>query len=210
MIQQRKGSRIDINKASPTADDLVATVFSAAEALDKKDVPQDGRYLVCTPESYYTLIQSSRAVNFDFNQQGTNGSYKEGQIAKLAGFNILASNNIAQGNVTAPTGEQGYTFNGSDTTLSSVDMSETRMLAFQKSLLALSSCVISPCRCLATITMSCTRQHCCLLAWHTVAASFVLKLASRFTTASDPGLTHLVVGNMEGRDVLLFFYGYQS
>ena len=131
--QARIGTRIDVNKATPTADDLVATVFSAAEALDKKDVPQDSRYLVCDPASYYTLIQSSRAVNFDFNQQGVNGSYKEGQIAKLAGFNILSSNHIAQGNVTAPTGEQGYTFNGTDTTLSSVDMSKTKMLAFQKS-----------------------------------------------------------------------------
>ena len=131
--QVRTGSRIDIANATPTADDLVATVFSAAEALDSKDVPQDGRYLVCTPEMYYTLIQSSRAVNFDFNQQGVNGSYKEGQIAKLAGFNILSSNHIAQGNVVAPAGEQGYTFNGTDTVKSSVDMSTTKMLAFQRS-----------------------------------------------------------------------------
>ena len=131
--QSRTGTVIDIAKDEPTSDDLVATVFSAAEALDKKDVPQDSRYLVCDPASYYTLIQSSRAVNFDFNQQGVNGSYKEGQIAKLAGFNIMASNHIAQGDVTAPTGEQGYTFNGTDTTLSSVDMSKTKMLAFQKS-----------------------------------------------------------------------------
>ena len=63
--------------------------------------PKTDRYLICTPEMFYTLIQSSRAVNFDFNQQGVNGSYKEGQIAKLAGFNIISSNNIEQGNVTA-------------------------------------------------------------------------------------------------------------
>ena len=130
---KRVGTRVDINKATPTSDDLVATVFAAAEALDKKDVPQEGRYLVCTPDSFYSLIQSSRAVNFDFNQQGVNGSYKEGQIAKLAGFNILSSNNIAQGNVTAPTGEQGYVFGGTSTQLSSVDMSNTKMLAFQRS-----------------------------------------------------------------------------
>ena len=131
--QMRTGSQITLGSATPSSDDLVATVFSAAEALDKKDVPQDSRYLVCDPGTYYTLIQSSRAVNFDFNQQGVNGSYKEGQIAKLAGFNILSSNHIAQGNVTAPAGEQGYTFNGTDTTLSSVDMTKTKMLAFQKS-----------------------------------------------------------------------------
>lgn len=128
----RTGSRIDLNKATPTADDYVAAVFAAARALDEKDVSSEGRVLACTPEAFYTLIQSSRAVNFDFNQQGANGSYKEGQIAKLAGFTIMASNNIAQGNVTAKAGEQGYTFNGTDTQLSSVDMSQTAMIAYQR------------------------------------------------------------------------------
>ena len=127
----RTGTQIDINKADATADDLVASVFAAAEALDKKDVSSENRVLVCTPEAYYTLIQSSRAVNFDFNQQGTNGSYKEGQIVKLAGFSIYTSNNIAQGSVTAGSGEQGYVFNGS-VVQSTVDMSNTQMLAFQR------------------------------------------------------------------------------
>ena len=129
----RTGTRVNINKATPVADDYVAAVFAAAQALDEKDVPADGRTLVCSPEVYYTLIQSSRAVNFDFNQQGSNGSYSNGQIAKLAGFDIYSSNHIKQGNVTAPTGEQGYTFNGTDTVLSSVNMTQTKMLAFQRS-----------------------------------------------------------------------------
>lgn len=128
----RTGSRVDLNKATPTADDYVAAVFAAARALDEKDVSSENRVLACTPEAFYSLIQSSRAVNFDFNQQGTNGSYKEGQIVKLAGFSIIPSNNIAQGDVTAQTGEQGYTFNGSDVTLSSVDMTQTKMLAYQR------------------------------------------------------------------------------
>ena len=127
----RTGTVIDLNKAAPTADDLVAAVFSAAEALDKKDVSNDSRVLVCDPESFYSLIQSSRAVNYDFNQQGTNGSYKEGQIVKLAGFNIYSSNHIAQGDATAGDQEQGYVFNGT-LTKSTVDMTNTKMLAFQR------------------------------------------------------------------------------
>ena len=127
----RTGTQIDVNKAAPTADDLVASVFAAAQALDEKDISKENRVVVCTPESYYTLIQSSRAVNFDFNQQGANGSYKEGQIAKLAGFGIYASNNIAQGSVTAGSGEAGYVFNGAEVK-STVDMSNTKMLAFQR------------------------------------------------------------------------------
>jgi hypothetical protein len=127
----RTGTVVDINKAAPTADDLVAAVFAAAEALDSKDISKENRCVVCTPESFYTLIQSSRAVNFDFNQQGSNGSYSEGQIAKLAGFSIYSSNNIAQGNVTAGSGEAGYVFNGSDV-VSTVNMTNTKMLAFQR------------------------------------------------------------------------------
>jgi hypothetical protein len=128
----RSGTRVDLNKAAPTPDDYVASVFAAARALDEKDVPADGRVIVCSPEVYYTLIQSSRAVNFDFNQQGTNGSYSKGQVSQLAGFSIYSSNHIKQGNVTAKAGEQGFTFAGGDTVLSSVDMSKTKMLAFQK------------------------------------------------------------------------------
>ena len=128
----RTGTRVDLNKAAPTSDDLVAAVFSCAEALDKKDVSSDNRVLVCDPASFYSLIQSSRAVNFDWNQQGTNGSYKEGQIVKLAGFSIYSSNHIAQGNVSvAPAQEQGWVFNGT-LDKSDVDMSQTKMLAFQR------------------------------------------------------------------------------
>lgn len=130
--QARTGTRIDLNKATPTADDYVAAVFAAAARLDEKDVPAEGRVIVTTPEVYYTLIQSSRAVNTDFNHLGNNGGYAEGQISKLAGFSIYSSNHIAQGNVTAPAGERGYTFGGTTTALSSVNLTQTKLLAFTK------------------------------------------------------------------------------
>ena len=127
----RTGTQIDLNNAAATANDYVAAVFTAAQALDEKDVSSDNRVLVCTPEIFYTLIQSDRAVNFDWNQQGANGSYKEGQIVKLAGFSIYSSNNIAQGNASADAGEQGFVFNGSQVT-SAANMTNTGMLAFQR------------------------------------------------------------------------------
>ena len=127
----RTGTQIDIAKTDATSNDYVAAVFTAAQALDEKDVSSDNRVLICTPEIFYTLIQSDRAVNFDFNQQGANGSYKEGQIVKIAGFSIYSSNNIAQGNASADSGEQGFVFNGSKVT-SAADMTNTGMLAFQR------------------------------------------------------------------------------
>ena len=70
-------------------------------------------------------------MNFDFNQQGANGSYKEGQIVKLAGFNIYSSNHITQGNASADPGEAGFVFNGTADD-SAIDMTNTKMLAFQR------------------------------------------------------------------------------
>jgi hypothetical protein len=127
----RTGTRIDLNKANPTPDDYVAAVFAAAATLDRKDVTSDNRVLVATPDVYYTLVQSSRAVNQDFNAPGTNGGYAGGQIARLAGFNIFASNNLVQGNVTAPVGEHGQTWNGNNV-FSTVDTTTTKMVAFQR------------------------------------------------------------------------------
>ena len=128
----RTGTVIDINKAAYTSNDVVATVFSAAQALDEKDVSRDNRVLVCCPEYFYALIQSDRAVNFDFNQQGANGSYKEGQVAKLAGFTIYSSNHIdKQGDASADPGEKGFEFDGTDEN-SAIDMTNTKMLAFQR------------------------------------------------------------------------------
>lgn len=129
--QQRVGYRLDLNAASPTADDYVAAIFAAATKLDEKDAPENGRVLVCSPEIYNILVQSTRAVNQDWNQQGTNGSYAKGQVIQLAGFNIYKSNHLYQGNVTT-TGERGFTFGGTTVSQSSVDMRRTRMLAFHR------------------------------------------------------------------------------
>lgn len=133
--QPRTGARIDLASASPTSNALVSAVFACAQVLDEKDVPKNDRFLVCRPAEYYSLIQSDRAVNQDWNQGGAPGSYREAQLTRLAGFTVLQSNHIAQGNVTAEPGEQGFVWNGTTIPLSSVDMTRTRMIAFQRSAL---------------------------------------------------------------------------
>jgi hypothetical protein len=132
--QPRTGTRINLANASPTGNQLVSAVFAAAQAMDEKDVPPGDRFLICRPAEYYSLIQSDRAVNQDWNagNGGAPGSYREAQLTKLAGFTVLKSNHIAQGNVTAPAGEQGFVWNGATIQLSSVDMTQTRMLAIQR------------------------------------------------------------------------------
>lgn len=125
----RTGSRIDMALASPTPNDYVATLFTAAQTLDEKDVHSTNRYAVVTPEVYYTLIQSDRAVNQDFNASD-NGSYAGGNIARLAGFTLIPSNHINQGDQSAaPTGVEGQTWNGT-VKKGNLNMSNTKMLCF--------------------------------------------------------------------------------
>ena len=45
----RTGTQVDLAKATPTSDDLVASVFAAAEALDKKDISSENRVPVQMP-----------------------------------------------------------------------------------------------------------------------------------------------------------------
>ena len=125
----RSGTRIDLNVAenSITGNDYVAALFAAAEALDTKDVHSTNRYCVCHPDMYYSMIQSDRAVNQDFNNSD-NGSYAGGNIARMAGFTIIPSNHIAQGDKSvADTGVQGQTWNGA-VRKAAVDMRETKSI----------------------------------------------------------------------------------
>lgn len=127
---KRTGTRIDINKTTPTSSDYVAMAAAMATTLDEKEVSPDGRYLAVPPNIYYTLVQDERAVNQDWNQDGTNGSYAKGRIANLFGFNIVKSLHVSQGSVTVAAGERGYVSKGVLQTPATVEMRQTKMIAF--------------------------------------------------------------------------------
>lgn len=128
----RTGTRVDLANATPTPDDYVAALFAAKQALNEKDIPFEGRTAVLTPEVHSQLAQSTRALNTDFNNGSAPGTYREGNVAQLASFTLAESNHIAQGNVTAAAGEEGYSINGSLVKLSSVNMTTTRALCFRR------------------------------------------------------------------------------
>nr|BDD44386.1 phage capsid protein [Deltaproteobacteria bacterium] len=70
---------------------LATGLFSAAEALDGNDVPEDDRFCVLAPAEYYALVQNTDAINRDWGGQG---AYSDGKIFRVAGINILKSNLI--------------------------------------------------------------------------------------------------------------------
>jgi len=89
----------DSDNTDPTGAELVAALFTAAQALDENDVPADGRFCVLRPQEYYKLITggsgslviSTSAANKDV---GGSGSLASGSIAQVAGIDIYKSTHL--------------------------------------------------------------------------------------------------------------------
>tara|TARA_R100001015_G_scaffold3089_1_gene1031 strand:+ start:16905 stop:18035 length:1131 start_codon:yes stop_codon:yes gene_type:complete len=80
--------------AAATGASLIAGLFKAAEVMDSKNVPSEGRYSLLPPAEYYKLINESKdAINRDYGNDG-NGSTASGEIVSVAGIRILKSNHI--------------------------------------------------------------------------------------------------------------------
>jgi hypothetical protein len=106
-------------------DALVNAIFDARVAFEEKDVPIDGMYGVFTPEDYFLISQSSRAINADFNGGGGgNGTIASGQTLQVAGIPILMSNHVTQSAYTAVAGDHNADY--------AQDLSKCKGLIFNK------------------------------------------------------------------------------
>jgi hypothetical protein len=130
------GDQIAIG-TSPTTDTIIAGFFSAAEAMDKANVPSDDRFAVVTPNTYYKLVNGdSDAINRDYNDP--NGSVASGMIMRVAGINIFKSNNLPSANESSTQdalhGAAGIKNDlaGADTGYSGLDYSTTRGVIFHR------------------------------------------------------------------------------
>jgi hypothetical protein len=87
---------------------LAEAIFIAAQKLDEKDVPEDGRVALVRPAQYYNLIKAVKNINSDF---GGKGSYADGNILSIAGINIIKSNNLPSTDLSAVTDVRAGTGN---------------------------------------------------------------------------------------------------
>ena len=95
------GTVITSASALTDADALVAAAFDAATAMDEKDVPDNDRYFAVKPEQYYLLVNStSKLINRDYGNEG-NGSTAGGVVLRIAGMEIVKTNNLPQTNVVS-------------------------------------------------------------------------------------------------------------
>ena len=116
--QQETDADFATNAAS-----AAATIFSAAGKLDALDIPADDRYCAVAPATYYNLIQGTTVINRDW---GGSGSYSDGKVLKVAGINIVPTNNLPSTNINSGVAQ------GSDASLAG-DFSNTVGLVWHKS-----------------------------------------------------------------------------
>lgn len=93
------GTAITSATSGTDADALIAAAFDAAQAFDEKDVPEHDRYFAVSPALYYLLVNSSsKLINRDYGNDG-NGSIAGGFVMRVAGMEIVKSNNLPNSNI---------------------------------------------------------------------------------------------------------------
>lgn len=103
--------------ATPTVQQIIDAFYDAAQAFDEKNIPEDGRWAVVSPDVYWNIVTNDKLLNQFY---GSNpGNYSRGELPPVAGFNLVKSNNLAVDHTAAtatyPDYSSKYTVNASDT-----------------------------------------------------------------------------------------------
>lgn len=95
------GTVITSSTSKTVAADLVSAIFDAAQALDEKDVPENDRFCFLKPAQYSLLAESGlNVLSRDYGNDG-NGSQASGKILRIAGIELVKTNNLASANDSA-------------------------------------------------------------------------------------------------------------
>jgi len=105
------GSTLNKGTAVRTGANLATAIYEAAQTLDEKNIPSDGRYVVVKPAEYYALVQELSAPS----KPSPVGSYVNGDVAVVAGIRIYKSNNLPTTNVGAQETGTNTNYNGNFT-----------------------------------------------------------------------------------------------
>lgn len=99
---------------------LADSMFACAQIWDEKDIREWERTLIVRPAQYYLLAQTTKVLNRDW---GGAGVYADGTVLKVAGIQIVKSNNLPNSVIDAIPGEKND-YSG--------DFTDTVALALQK------------------------------------------------------------------------------
>ena len=97
------GGKVITSANSATDGEILAAVFAeASQAMDEKDVPSDGRFMVLKPAQWYLLTQTTKVLNTDWKGSG---SYAAAEVGQVQGITPVKSNNVPSTNIaSSPTG----------------------------------------------------------------------------------------------------------
>lgn len=101
---EQGGSVITSATAGTDSEALIAAIFAAAQKFDEKDVPANERAFFLKPAQYYLLAQNTKIMNKDW---GGAGVYADGNILRVAGMELVKTNNLPTGVVGTGTTDAG-------------------------------------------------------------------------------------------------------
>lgn len=89
-----------------TADTLAQGLYDSAQTLDEKFVPDFGdRVTFLRPKHYNLLIQSTRAIQRDWNEpSGSNGTFATGKVLRVANLAIKKTMHLPNSVISALSG----------------------------------------------------------------------------------------------------------
>lgn len=91
---------------SARGDEMIASISQLKVRMKEKDVPTDSMVVVVPPDEYDCMLDSTRALNADFNGGGgSNGTFADGRILRVKGIPVLESNHVTQVPYTTQTGD---------------------------------------------------------------------------------------------------------
>ena len=86
-------------------DELISSISTLKVRMLAKDIPVDDMICVVRPEEYDLLLDSTRAINADFNGAGgENGSFASGSVLRVKGIPIIWSNHVSQSSYASVSG----------------------------------------------------------------------------------------------------------
>jgi hypothetical protein len=84
---------------------FAAALTTAAQRLDEKNVPEQDRVAYLRPAAYWRLVNNDTLISKDYSANG--GDRSAGFIPRVAGIEIVKTNNLPSTNVTTSTVEAG-------------------------------------------------------------------------------------------------------
>lgn len=96
------GSAITDTDSNSNGESLAASIFEAAQKLDEKNVPDRDRSALLRPAQYSLLAQTTKLINKDW---GGAGVYADGSIYRIGGVELVKTNNLPNGTISAQTGQ---------------------------------------------------------------------------------------------------------